>query len=56
MMTERAKLKRAEKIVWWGLRILYNKGYLISLEQEQGGYRFAFWRNKLHKPKKELEK
>lgn len=54
-MTEREKLNKVEKKVWRLLAKLYNKGYLISLEQAEGGYRFAFWHNKLHEPEKKIE-
>jgi biotin operon repressor len=54
-MKGREKLKKAEKKVWKLLRKLYNKGYLISLEQVEGGYRFAFWHNKLHAPEKKIK-
>lgn len=54
-MTEREKLSKAEKKVWRLLAKLYNKGYLISLEQAEGSYHFAFWHNKLHEPEKKIE-
>lgn len=54
-MTEKEKLRKVEKKVWLLLRKLYNKGYLVCLDQVEGGYRFAFWRNKLHESKKKLE-
>ena len=51
-MKDREKLKKAEKKVWKLLRKLYNKGYLISLYFEKGGYHFSFWSDNLYKPKK----
>lgn len=54
-MSDREKLRKAEKKVWKLLRKLYNKGYLISLGFENGGYHFSFWHNNLHEPEKKIK-
>lgn len=54
-MTERKKIEKAEKKVYKLLSRLYNKGYLISLGFEKGGYHFSFWHNELHKPEKKIK-
>lgn len=54
-MTEKEKLRKAEKKVWKLLRKLYNKGYLISLGFEKGVYHFSFWHNELHEPEKKIK-
>ena len=54
-MTDREKLKKAEKRVWKLLIKLYNKGYLASLGFEKGGYNFTFWCDNLHKPKNKIK-
>ena len=54
-MTEREKLRKAEKRIWKLLRKLYNKGYLISLGFEKGDYHFSFWHNGLHEPEKKIK-
>lgn len=54
-MTDRRKISKAEDKVWKLLSKLYNKGYLISLGFENGGYHFSFWHNELHKPEKKIK-
>ena len=54
-MTDRKKIEKAEKKVWKLLSKLYNKGYLISLGFEKGGYHFSFWHNELHRPEKKIK-
>ena len=54
-MTDRKKIEKAEKKVWKLLSRLYNKGYLLSLGNNNGGYHFTFWSEKIHKPLSKIE-
>lgn len=54
-MTDREKLRRAEKRVWKLLSRLYNKGCLASLGFEKGGYHFSFWHGSIHVPEKKIK-
>ena len=54
-MKDRKKIEKAENKIWKLLSRLYNKGYLISLGFEKGGYQFSFWHNELHKPEKKIK-
>ena len=54
-MTEREKLRKAEKKVWKLLKKLYNKGYLINLGFGKGGYHFSFWHDGLQEPEKKIK-